>query len=113
MNKISKKYKDSLSKKTVQELVEIIIRKDDKDKIKSKNIKLLENKIVILKQQRSELENQFKSLDVSYKLAFQRGEKYRSDAIRLKEYITKLKRRVIVLLSVLMIVIILNFFMII
>lgn len=49
MNKINKKYKDGLSKKTVQELIEIILRKDDKECKKNKLIHTLENKINGLK----------------------------------------------------------------
>lgn len=45
MNKVSKKYKDSLSKKTVEDLIEIIIRKDDKEREKNKLISNLERKI--------------------------------------------------------------------
>lgn len=38
-------YKDSLSQKTVEELVEIILRKDDKEREKNKLISSLERKI--------------------------------------------------------------------
>lgn len=42
-------YKDSLSLKTVEELVEIILRKDDKEREKNKLIHALESKINGLK----------------------------------------------------------------
>lgn len=42
-------YKDSLSQKTVEELVEIILRKDDKEREKNKLIHALESKINGLK----------------------------------------------------------------
>lgn len=45
MNKVTKRYKDSLSQKTVDELVEIILRKDDKEREKNKLISNLERKI--------------------------------------------------------------------
>lgn len=77
MNKVSKKYKDSLSKKTVQELVEIIIRKDDKDKIKSKDIKLIESNIRKLKQEEDELELQMNCAFESYRNITERKEQYK------------------------------------
>ena len=50
-------YKDSLSQKTVEELVEIILRKDDKEREKNKLISKLERKIHELKNSISETIN--------------------------------------------------------
>ena len=50
-------YKDSLSLKTVEELVEIILRKDDKEREKNKLISNLERKIHEFKHSISELIN--------------------------------------------------------
>lgn len=50
-------YKDSLSQKSVEELVEIILRKDDKERAKNKLISNLERKIHELKNSISETIN--------------------------------------------------------
>lgn len=50
-------YKDSLSLKTVEELVEIILRKDDKEHEKNKLISKLERRIYEFKNNISELTN--------------------------------------------------------
>jgi flagellar biosynthesis chaperone FliJ len=62
MNKVSKKYKDSLSQKTVDELIEIILRKDDKEREKNKFISNLERKIHEFKNDTSELINNVDNL---------------------------------------------------
>ena len=50
-------YKDSLSQKTVEELVEIILRKDDKEREKNKLISKLERRIHEFKNSISETIN--------------------------------------------------------
>ena len=50
-------YKDSLELKSVEELVEIILRKDDKEREKNKLISNLERKIHEFKNSISELTN--------------------------------------------------------
>lgn len=66
MNKVSKKYKDSLSQKTVEELVEIILRKDDKERNKNKQISTLERKINHLKRDIVELNSDIDSFNKRY-----------------------------------------------
>lgn len=59
-------YKDSLSQKTVEELVEIILRKDDKEREKNKLIHALESRINSLKTliacNDQEIKNQMKEI---------------------------------------------------
>lgn len=62
------KYKDTLSQKTVEELVEIILRKDDKEKEKNKQISLLERKIKHYKDYQKDSEDNIIRLKQSYKL---------------------------------------------
>lgn len=56
MKKVSN-YKDSLSQKTVDELIEIILRKDDKERAKNKLISNLERRIHEFKNSISETIN--------------------------------------------------------
>ena len=60
-------YKDSLSQKTVDELVEIILRKDDKEHNKNKQISALELKINHLKRDIVELSSDINSFNKRYK----------------------------------------------
>lgn len=59
-------YKTSLKTKTVDELVEIILRKDDKEKEKNKQISFLERKICSLKYSIKELTKDADSFNKRY-----------------------------------------------
>lgn len=61
-------YKNSLSQKTVKELVEIILRKDDKEKEKNKQISQLERKIKHYKDYQKDSEDEIERLKQRYKL---------------------------------------------
>ena len=62
-------YKDSLRQKTVDELVEIILRKDDKEREKNKLISNLERRIHYYKNSISETINNIdKVQDETYKI---------------------------------------------
>lgn len=62
------KYRQTLKLKSVDELINIILRKDDKEKEKNKQISQLERKIKHYKDYKKDTENEISQLKQSYKL---------------------------------------------
>lgn len=59
-------YKNTLNQKSVEELVEIILRKDDKEREKNKQINRLERKICSLKHNVEEFIKEVESFNKRY-----------------------------------------------
>ena len=62
------KYRQTLRLKSVDELINIILRKDDKEKEKNKQISQLERKIKHYKDYQKDSEDEISQLKQSYKL---------------------------------------------